>query len=159
MPDIFTATGSKVFIAPAQETTPANASAYAALTWTEITLVQSIGEYGDASSTVTAAVLGDSRIRKAKGARDAGDTPLVVYPKATDTGQQALIAAEATNFRYPIKVELPNKLAAAGQNQLDYFMALVMSKRKTVGTNDNVVTESYGLAADSAVTTVPPTAI
>lgn len=158
MPDVFTATGAKAFIAPSQATTPSNAAAYAALTWTEITLLRSIGDYGDESSIINAPVLGDARVRKAKGSRDAGTSPLVLYPLATDDGQMALVAAEATNLFYPIKIELPNKLNATGTNQLDYFMALVASKRKSVGENDNVVTETYSLGLNSAVTTVAPTA-
>ena len=158
MPDVVTATGAKVYIAPSQTTAPANAAAYAALTWTEITLVRSIGPYGDEASIINAPVLGDARVRKAKGSRDAGNSELVVYPLATDAGQSALIAAEATNFDYPIKVELPTKLAAAGTNGIDYFMAKVGSKRRTVGENDNVITDTFSLPVVSAITSVAPTA-
>jgi hypothetical protein len=157
MADVFTATGAKVFIAPSQATTPANAAAYAALTWTEITMLESIGEYGDQSTVVTAAVIGDGRMRKAKGARDAGETPLVVFPIYADAGQAALIAAEATYSLYPIKIVLPNRLSSGGTDQIDYFMALVTSKRKNVGANDNIVRETHTLAVNSAITTTAPT--
>jgi hypothetical protein len=156
--DVFTATGAKVFIAPAQDTEPANAAAYAGLVWTEVGLLESIGDYGDQSSIVSAAVIGDGRQRKAKGARDAGETPLVVFPKGSDAGQQALIAAEATYLTFPIKVELPNKLNATGTNQLDYFMALVTSKRMGIGGNDNIVRQTFTLAVNTKITTTAPTA-
>ena len=156
--DVFTATGAKVFIAPSQATTPANAAAYALLTWTEITFLESIGEYGDSSSIVTAAVLGDGRMRKAKGARDAGEMPIVSFPKGDDPGQLALIAAEGTYNFYPFKVELPNKLTSpAGANELNYFMGLVTSKRRNVGANDNIVRDTYNIAVNSAITYVLPT--
>src|SRR3954447_23744301 len=114
MADVFTATGSRLYIAPSTATIPADAAAWAALTWTEIGLLESIGEYGDQSSIITAAVLGDGRMRKAKGARDAGDMQLFALPKTADTGQQAIIAAEATYNTFPFKVTLPNKLTAPG---------------------------------------------
>jgi hypothetical protein len=156
--DVFTATGAKLFIAPAQATTPANAAAYALLTWTEVTFLESLGEYGDSSSIVTAAVLGDGRMRKAKGARDAGEFPVVAFPKGDDPGQLAMIAAEGTYSFYPFKVELPNKLTApGGTNELNYFMGLVTSKRRNVGANDNIVRDTYTVAVNSAVTYVLPT--
>jgi hypothetical protein len=160
MPEIFTATGSKVYIAPSQTTTPANAAAYAALTWTEVKFLESIGEYGDSSSIITAAVIGDGRMRKAKGARDAGEMQLVMFMQApTDPGQQAMIAAEGTYNIYPIKVELPNKLTAGGTNELNYMMALVTSKRKNVGGNDNVVRDTFNLAVNSAITITDATGV
>lgn len=151
---VFTATGTQVFIAPSQATTPADATAYAALTWTEITFVESIGGYGDKSPIITSAVLGDGRMRKAKGARDAGDIQLVVYPTPGDAGQLALIAAEATYNLYPLKLVLPNKLTSGGTNEINYMMALVHSKDRNIGGNDNIVKDTFGAAINSAITVV-----
>ncbi|RAI25882.1 hypothetical protein CH340_25330, partial [Rhodoplanes serenus] len=77
-------------------------------------MVRSVPSYGDQASIQSGAVVGDARVRKAKGARDAGDTEIVVYPDPADTGQQALIAAEATNLYYPFKVVNPDRLNATG---------------------------------------------
>ena len=158
MADVFTATGAKLFIAPSQATIPADAAAYAALTWTEVQLLESIGEYGDSSSIITAAVLGDGRMRKAKGARDAGEMAVVGFPKTNDPGQLAIEAAEGTYNTYPIKVELPNKLTSpGGANEMNYFMALVTSKRTNVGANDNIVRRTWNMAVNSAITVSLPT--
>ena len=73
MSDIFTATGTKIFIGPSVTNTTDTAAEFAALSWTEIGLVESIGEFGDQASMVTGAVIGDGRMRKARGARDAGE--------------------------------------------------------------------------------------
>jgi hypothetical protein len=155
--DIYTATGARIYIAPSVATPPANAAAYAALTWTEIMMVESIGAYGDESAVITAAVLADGRMRKAKGARDAGNSELVVFPLETDPGQIALHAAEGTYNQYPIKVEKPNKLTEGGVNGIDYWVALVASERYEIGANDNVVRERFNLAVTSAVTRVAAT--
>ncbi len=158
MGNIRTPSGTKIYIGPSQATTPANASAYAALTWTEIGMVRSVPAYGDSASTVTGATVGDGRIRKAKGARDAGDAEIVVYPDPADTGQAALVAAEATNLYFPIKIVNPDRLNATGTDGIDYFMALITSKRGSGGENDTVVTRTFGCAVTSAITEVAPTA-
>lgn len=157
MADVFTATGAKLYIAPSVSAVPANAAAYAALTWTEITLLESIGEYGDQSSIITAAVLGDGRMRKAKGARDAGEMAIVAFPKSTDAGQLAIEAAEGTYETYPFKVVLPNRLTGGGTDEINYFIALVTSKRTNVGANDNIVRRNYNVAVNSAITVTLPT--
>lgn len=158
MGTIFTATGAKIFIGPSVAAEPANAAAYAALEWDEIGMVESIGEYGDESSAVTFAELGAGRIRKAKGARDAGTLQIVCAWDASDAGQQALIAAEGTNNNFAFKIELPNKLNATGTNEIDYFIGLVMSKRGNVGSNDTVVKRTFNVGVNSKITEVAPTA-
>ena len=42
MADVFTASGATLSIAPAVVTTPANAAAYALLTWTAVGMVESL---------------------------------------------------------------------------------------------------------------------
>lgn len=158
MGNIRTASGTKIFIGPSQAATPANAAAYAALTWTEIGMVRTIPAYGDKASVVSGEVVGDGRTRKAKGSRDAGDTEIVVYPDTTDVGQAALIAAEATNNYYPIKVINPDRLNAGGTDGIDYFMALITSKQGSGGDNSAIVTRTFGCAVTSGITEVAPTA-
>jgi hypothetical protein len=156
---IFTATGTKLFIAPSVAAEPANAAAYAGLTWTEIAMIETVGEYGDESSIINFAVLGDGRQRKAKGARDAGTLPITTAHIADDAGQLALIAAEATYNNYPFKIVLPNRLNAAGTDEINYFIGLVTSKRLNVGGNDNVVRKTFNVAVNSKITEVAPTAV
>lgn len=158
MANIRTPSGLKLYIGPSQAAEPANAAAYAGLTWTEIGMLRSAPAYGDQASIVSGAVLGDGRMRKAKGARDAGDTEIVVYPDPEDDGQAALVAAEATNNYYPIKVVHPNRLNAGGTDGIDYFMALITSKRGSGGENDAIVTDTFGCAVTSKITPVAPTA-
>lgn len=158
--DIFTATGTKIFIGPSVTSATDTAGEYAALTpWTEIGLVESIGEFGDESSAVTFAVIGDGRIRKAKGARDAGSLNITVGYDITDDGQGALVAAEGTYSNYAFRVVLPNRLNAGGTDEINYFRGLVMSKRLNVGNNDNVVKQSFVVGINSPIVIVEPTAV
>lgn len=158
MADIFTATGTKIFIGPSVTNATDTTAEFAALTWTEIGLVESLGEFGDQSSAVTFAVIGDGRTRKAKGARDAGSVTITVGHDTTDDGQAALIAAEATYNNYAFKVVLPNRLNVTGTDEIQYFRGLVMSKRLNVGGNDNVVKDTYEVGINSPVYVVEPTA-
>lgn len=158
MANLRTPTGTKIFIGPSQATEPANAAAYAGLTWTEVGMVRSVPAYGDQASIQSGAVVGDARVRKAKGARDAGDTEIVVYPDPEDDGQNALIAAEATNNYYPFKVVKPDRLNATGTDGIDYFMGLVTSKRESGGENDTIVTKTFAVGITSKITEVAPTA-
>lgn len=157
MAQVRTVSGTKVYIGPSQAAEPANAAAYAALTWTEIGFVRSVPTYGDSASIISAAVVNEARVRKAKGARDSGDTEIVVYPDPADTGQQALVAAEATNLYYPFKVERPDKLTGGGTNGIDYFMGLVASKQLAGGENDTLATQTFSVALTTKVTSVAPT--
>lgn len=158
MADIFTATGTKIYIGPSVTNATDIASEYAALTWKEIGLVETVGEFGDESSSVTFAAVGDGRQRKAKGARDAGTLTITCAHAADDEGQQAIIAAEATYNNYAFKVVLPNRLNATGTDEINYFRGLVMSKRKNVGGNDNVVRVTFNVGVNSEIVEVAPTA-
>lgn len=157
MGDIVTASGAKMYIGPAVTSTSADSLAeFAAVTaWTEIGLIESLGEYGDESSAVTFAALGDGRMRKAKGARDAGTIALTVAHDPTDTGQAAMEAAEATNNNYAFKVTLPDGPTDAYTDTTQYFRGLVMSKRKNVGSNDNVIRSTYNVGINSEIFTDP----
>jgi len=157
MADIFTATGTKISIGPGMATTPANAAAYAALSYTEIGLVESVGEYGDEASAVTFAAIGDGRMRKAKGARDAGTLAITVGYSQDDDGQAALEAAEGLNSNYAFKIVLQNRLTPGGTDEVHYFKGLVMSKRNNVGGNDNVVRRTFNVAVNSPLVVVAPT--
>lgn len=155
--DITTATGARIFIGPAVTTTTDTATEYAALTWTEIGLVESLGEFGDEASVVNFASLNDGRQRKAKGVRDAGNLALTVARDASDPGQDALIAAEATNNKFAFKVTYPDRVTPTGTDGIDYFRALVSSKRNNVGSADSVIRRSFMLGIDSEIVSVDPT--
>jgi hypothetical protein len=157
MGDITTATGAKIFIGPQTPTSTDTVSEFAALTYTEIGLVESLGEYGDESSAVNFASLSDGRQRKAKGIRDAGNLALTCAHDTTDAGQQALVAAEATPLKYAFKVVLPDELTVGGTGTTQYFRGLVMSKRLNVGSADNVIRQTFSIGIDSAIAEAPAT--
>jgi len=157
MGDINTATGSKIFIGPNVPTSADTVAEFSALTYTEIGLVETLGEFGDESSAVNFASLSDGRQRKAKGIRDAGAIAITVGDDPTDPGQLAMIAAEATPLKYAFKVVLNDQVTEGGTGSTMYFRGLVMSKRLNVGGADNVVRRTFNTGIDSAIYEVPAT--
>jgi hypothetical protein len=155
MADITTASGAKIYIGPSIPSSTDTAAEFAALTWVEIGLVESLGEFGDEASISTFASLNDARMRKAKGVRDAGTLAITAARTVDDPGQIALEAAEATNNKFAFKVEYPDKPNPTGTNSVDYFRALVTSKRANVGDANNIIRRTYSLGIDSAIITVP----
>jgi hypothetical protein len=149
--------GAQIFIGPV--TAAATASAYAALSYTEIGEVESLGEFGDEAETIRFMSLKDRRVRKLKGARDAGDLTLVVGHDPRDAGQTALIAAEAAKFAYAIKVVLPDAPDANDTDSVHYFHALIASKRLGVGSTNDVTKRNFVLAITTAVIEVKSVAV
>lgn len=154
MGDIVTASGTKVYIGSAVTSAAADSlTEFQAMTpWTEIGLIESLGEFGDESADVAFAVIGDGRTRHAKGARDAGTMTITCAHDPTDVGQAALDAAEATKDNYAFRVTLPDGPPNYSDTEL-YFRGLVRSKRKNVGTNDNVIRNTYNVGVNSEVFT------
>ena len=157
MGDITTATGAKIYVGPQVAASADTVAEFSALTYVEIGLVESLGEFGDESSAVNFASLNDGRQRKAKGIRDAGSLAITCAHDVTDAGQQAMIAAEATNLKYAFKVVLPDQQTEGGTGTTQYFRGLVMSKRLNVGSADNVIRQSFNTGVDSAIYEVPAT--
>lgn len=115
-------------------------------TYTAVGSIEELGEFGDQFNAVTFTSLGDGRVRKLKGTKDAGDMTLVVAFDAGDAGQTALVAAseDTGSDGYNCKVELED-------GTLFYFRAQVMGARIAVGGSDNVIRRNVTLAIDSAV--------
>jgi hypothetical protein len=152
MGDITTASGAKIYIGPAVASTVDTLSEFTALSgWTEVGLVNNLGEYGDESSSVKFSVLNEGRTRKAKGTRDAGSMTLRVGRDTNDVGQAALVAAEATSNKFAFKIVYPDRLTPTGTDSMDYFRALVMSKKNGGGTSDDVLTKTFMLDIDSEI--------
>ncbi len=154
MGDIQTTSGARFYIGGHSVTSTQMdtlAEFEANTTWTEVGLIEDLGEVGDESSEVTGAAIGDGRIRKAKGARNAGTMAIKCFHDPLDTGQLAMIAAEATNDNYPFKIILPDSPSGAYSDTIQYFRGLVMSKRLQLGTNDNLMRRMFNVGVNSEI--------
>jgi Phage tail tube protein, TTP len=154
---IITASGTVVYIGPQVTDTQADTLAeFQAISgWTSIGLIESVGEFGDQNNDVTFSAIGDSRVRHAKGAADAGTMALVCAHDPFDAGQIALETAQQTNLQYAIRVTLPDSPGTPFTNTEIYFRGLISSRRKNIGTNDNVVRNNYNVLVNSPLFTAP----
>lgn len=149
---IFAAAKSKIYIGTTAAKT--DATGYASDTWTEIGQVEDIGEFGDKAEQIKWTALGDSRVRKLKGARDAGTVEVTCGFDATDAGQTALRTAADDDVGYNFKVALNNKLATNGS--VFYFNALVNGSPMKMGNVNDVVRQVFSLDVTSTVIPVDP---
>jgi hypothetical protein len=149
--DVVTASGTRVFVGSAVTSTVDSVAEFEAISgWIEVGLVESVGEYGDQSNAVNFEALGDGRVRHSKGARDAGTLAIVCGHDPTDTGQAALVAAEATNNNYAFKVILPDG-PAGYSDTIQYFRGMVMGKRLNVGNNENIIRKNFSVTINSEI--------
>ena len=152
---ISTAAGVQVFIG--STLIGDNLSQFLSDTYVEIGEVEDLGEFGDESEVINFASLADARMRKLKGVRDAGTMALVCGADDADTGQDALIAAEAETLDYNFKVILNDQLTIGGTPSEHYFYAKVLSKRIGVGSVNNVIRRTFNIGINSAITSVDAT--
>ena len=122
----------------------------AGLIYTDVGLVESIGDYGDTINDVTFAGLASGRATHLKGLADAGSVELSIGFDGGDAGQLALVEAflDRSQYDYPIKVEYVDGL-------VDYFAAKVMSNKKTGISVENVVKRAVTLGINSEIYEVP----
>lgn len=152
---IYATSGSKVFIGQSldSKSTPFVLSDFNAISWTEITWLESIGEFGDESSEVTFDAIGEGRTQKLKGTRNAGTMALVAGIDYNDTGQEALRDAQESPNDYAFKVQF-NDAPDGGTPSERYFIAKVMSAREALDTANNVMKLNASLGVNSNVVRV-----
>ncbi|ACL58450.1 hypothetical protein [Methylobacterium nodulans] len=150
--------GSKLFIGPSIDIDTIDAvDDLSGLAFTEIKGLKDLGSFGDEATSITSNQLGNSRTLKAKGTKDAGTPSFVVDLKDGDPGQEAAIAAAATNFDYAFYIEYPNKKTATGTNGKRYFAGQVMSCRENPGAANNAITMNINVGINTPIYRVAAT--
>jgi hypothetical protein len=112
----------------------------------EIKEISNVGEFGAAANIVQFPIVADKYVKKAKGTRNAGDPAIVVGYTAGDPGQDAVRAAEDTNFYYNFKLVLADAINENYSDTIVYFRALVAGKPRQYGGVEDFVTDTYALA-------------
>lgn len=98
---------------------------YEALTFTEITGVTSIGEYGAQVGVVNYTPLKDGITRKEKGFTNYGTLSMQLVHEAGDAGQALVKTASTSSADYSFSIEYDD-------GSVDYFMGIVTSFTKNV---------------------------
>jgi hypothetical protein len=119
--------------------------------WVEVEEVEDFGELGDSSEAITFTAVGNRRVRKLKGPRDAGTQTVTVGRDPLDDGQEALVAAEGLDFNYPFKIEMDDARSPSYSKSVLYYGGLVMTKPTNLGNVSNVVRRSFQIGINTAV--------
>ena len=155
--DIITAKGTKFYLA---STIPAitgdkatDLASFDGLTWGEVGMVESIGEFGPEGQIGSFTPLGTGIACKFRGTTDNGEVQLTIAKTTTDTGLLALIAKQGDPAESAFKIELSETGAAGtGQKAQRYvFLGLVRSARVSVGSGDEVVKVSVAIPITGAI--------
>lgn len=161
MANISASAGTKIYIGPAVAlSTFASMTDQQAITdfeeinendWVEIGGVESIGEFGDQSNPITFASLGDSRMLKLKGVRDAGTMAIVCGRDPEDEGQLAAEAAEKTPSNYRFRVTMNDEPTEDYSPTKFYFAGQVMSRSVNVADVNAVTRRTYNVGINTAI--------
>ena len=138
-------------------TSATNQSEFEADTYATVGEVEDLGEFGDEAEEVTFTSLNDRRTRKFKGSFNAGTITAVAGFDSNDAGQDAMIAAFASDFDYNFRVQLNDNITGGGTPTTMYFRGKVMSKRRNVGNVSNVVRQTFMVGINSAIIEVAAT--
>jgi hypothetical protein len=153
--DLIASKGTKLFLCEAQPTMTGvegtDLAAFDALTWIEVGMIESIGEFGPEKSLGTFTPLGTGVACKFAGTTDNGELSLSIAKTMTDEGLLDLIALQGVASETACKVQLSAVGTTTGGHttpakyQRYCFNGLVRSARITVGTGDDVVKVSVAI--------------
>jgi len=150
---IKTGTGATFAIGTTLAAPNGTQSEYEADSYTTVGQVESIGEFGDQRNPVQFTALSDTRVQKARGVADAGDS-VIVYAHNTGDSGHALIAAaysatsQATD-EFNFRIQLNDQISTNPTKF--YFRARVLANKMLEVTNDNVVRRQTMVAINTAV--------
>lgn len=153
---IFATAGSAFYIGGTLEPDYASSmsqSDFAGETWTQVEPLETIGSFGDTAEEVTTTLISDARVRRLKGARDAGVLELVAGLDYSDAGQLAMLDAEGMPHNYAFKVTF-NDAPAGGTPSERMFVGMVMSASEQLDGANNVMKVNFRIAINSNVVRV-----
>lgn len=161
MANVSASAGTKIYIGPevalstltalSEAAGLANFEAINEGDWDEITPVESVGEFGDQANPITFASLGDQRMLKLKGVRDAGTLAIVCGYDAEDAGQIAATAAEKSPSNYRFRIVLNDEPTSAYSPSTFYFAGQVMSRSINVADVNAVTRRTFNVGINSLV--------
>lgn len=150
---IFATAGSKLYIGGTLEGVALTTASFTGVVWVEIRNLESLGSFGDTAEIISVATIDRARVAKMKGVRDAGNMEVVAVLDYSDTGQAALLAAEATAHNYAFRVVF-NDAPPGGTPSERMFSALVTSVGEQLDGANNAMKLQATLAINSNIVRV-----
>ena len=138
----FTSSGTKLFVSASAPATN-DAAGYAALTYTQVGEIITLGEFGASSSPINVDFLDDEVTQKFHGQINAGDLTVSLGRASGDAGQIILEGAVISKAKLACKVQFAD-------GSIQYFRAKVFSYTANPATG-NIVQST----ANIGILTVP----
>ena len=135
--DLITAKGTKVSIGDKITTLSP--------TYTEIGMIESIGEFGPEANTGSFTPIGTGLAGKYMGTTDNGEVQLTIAKTTVDTGLTELVSAQKSDDPLAYKIELSDGTAYT-------FNGLCRSCRVNVGSGDDAVKITATIAITGTIT-------
>ena len=135
--DLITAKGTKVSIGDKITTLSPS--------YTEIGMIESIGEFGPEANTGSFTPIGTGIAGKYMGTTDNGELSLTIAKTTVDTGLTELVSAQKSDDPLAYKIELSDGTAYT-------FNGLCRSCRVNVGSGDDAVKINAAIAITGAIT-------
>lgn len=142
----FSSAGSQVLISAGVPAT-FDAAGFAALTFTPIGEVTDIGVVGPESSVILHNPVASNTTYKFKSTRNNGVIALKGGRAVADPGQVILLAAEASNSPYSMKIVLQDLSVL-------YFQTLVMSYKTSIGSVSQITSFESNCEVSGDIVTV-----
>ncbi len=132
--------------------TPAtyDAAGFGALTFTNVSGVTSVGEFGGEAELITYDLLAERVTKKLKGTINYGTIQLEMVLETADAGQLLLkdgALGTAVDTIHSFEVTL-------NDGTINYFTGVIMGYRPNVGASNNVVSVTSNIEIDNEVVTV-----
>jgi co-chaperonin GroES (HSP10) len=142
----YTSAGSTIEVSA---TLPAtyDSTGYAALTYTAIGEVTSIGSFGQSANLVTHLPLDSRVIVKRKGSYNYGTLGLEMARDDADAGQVILVAAQSDDNSHSFKITLQDGTVL-------YFTGQVMGYQTSLQGTDSITMASCAIEIDQPIVTV-----
>ncbi len=146
--DLISSVGSKIFIGGAAPAT-FDAAGYDAVTWTEIGMVESIGEFGDENEVGSFRPLGSNSACQYMAAQQPTTMDLTLARATADDGQVALLAHRGSKTALPYKIETSQTGTAKKHRYM--FMGLCPKAKINVGSGSDVVKLMTSIAITGSI--------
>lgn len=133
---------------------------YAALTYSAVCPLESIGEFGTNFEQTTFDDICTGIRDKIKSIQDNGDLELVFGYDDTNAGQAVIDTAadDESPANWHFKLTLPNKQNATGTDAIFYFSGKVMKNTVAPGSATDVVKRNVTVSITTAIVVVDSTA-
>lgn len=119
--------------------------------WIEVGETENLGTIGDSAQSIPFIATGNSRVRKVKGASDAGNHQVICGRDPLDLGQIAMITAASQHYNHPFKIVAADVPPGTTTPSSQFYAGIVMGKPTQWNDNNSVTRRTFNVEINTAV--------